>query len=322
MATCDLSIFRAALLAMALGAVPAAAVAEALLPSETAAAVAEAPLPSEIASERLAEAQWSDPVAVGQGVAWRWTHFEDLFGAPLFVSVVEADLGHPEVRVGMAFLREGEALQRVHALAPEQFPGAAAAINASFFNMRPPFGTVCYLRVGGEEIAPETRSPGSSANNGAVAIGADGRVWIEASRPRDGWASLDEPRTLLAAGPVVVRGGDTRDDLGRFGSFCEARHPRSLVGLCADGRRLLLVALDGRAEESAGATCAEAAAIMEALGAHTALNLDGGGSTTLWVRGGHGADGVVNHPSDNRTFDHRGARVVADAIVVTAPAAE
>ncbi|MCK7477320.1 MAG: phosphodiester glycosidase family protein [Candidatus Moduliflexus flocculans] len=67
--------------------------------------------------------------------------------------------------------------------------------------------------------------------------------------------------------------------------FAEARHPRTAVGVRADGR-ILLVTVDGRQpERSVGMTIAELAALLLELGAVEAINMDGGGSTTMVVRG-------------------------------------
>jgi len=78
-----------------------------------------------------------------------------------------------------------------------------------------------------------------------------------------------------------------------YGTFVAARHPRTLAGVRADGK-LLLVTVDGRRPGwSTGMTLPEAARLMRSLGAREALNLDGGGSTTMTVRGE-----VVNRPSD------------------------
>jgi exopolysaccharide biosynthesis protein len=75
--------------------------------------------------------------------------------------------------------------------------------------------------------------------------------------------------------------------------FTHAPHPRTAVGLSADGRQLFLLVADGRRAEAAGPTLPELAALMVELGACTALNLDGGGSSALWVR-----ERIVNQPSD------------------------
>jgi hypothetical protein len=89
-----------------------------------------------------------------------------------------------------------------------------------------------------------------------------------------------------------------------YGTFVAARQPRTLAGVRADGT-LLLVTVDGRRPGwSTGMTLPEAARLMRSLGAREALNLDGGGSTTMTVRGE-----VVNRPSD-RT----GERPVSDGL--------
>lgn len=91
-----------------------------------------------------------------------------------------------------------------------------------------------------------------------------------------------------------------------FFSFSVRRHPRTLAGLTADDR-LLLIAADGRAaEHSVGLNFAESAAVLRGLGASEGVNLDGGGSTQM-VIGGR----VVNRPSSGPQ-----GRPVGDAVVV------
>ena len=75
-------------------------------------------------------------------------------------------------------------------------------------------------------------------------------------------------------------------------------HPRTAVGIDADGRRLLILVVDGRSASSRGYTMVELADMMTALGAENALNLDGGGSSAMYTRAGTGAMAVVNEPSD------------------------
>ncbi|MEO3804514.1 phosphodiester glycosidase family protein [Nonomuraea sp. B1E8] len=76
--------------------------------------------------------------------------------------------------------------------------------------------------------------------------------------------------------------------------------PRTAVGFSADGTKMWLVAVDGRQPEfSRGIGLDELAEMMAGLGAHSALNLDGGGSTTLVVREpGQKQVDLVNRPSD------------------------
>src|SRR5690606_3591074 len=84
-------------------------------------------------------------------------------------------------------------------------------------------------------------------------------------------------------------GRHSAEDFVDYEGFAEShsgrRHNRSAAGFSRDSTRIWLVAVDGRQPEfSRGATMAELAQIMRDLGAWNAVNLDGGGSTTLVVR--------------------------------------
>jgi exopolysaccharide biosynthesis protein len=76
----------------------------------------------------------------------------------------------------------------------------------------------------------------------------------------------------------------------------EQRHPRSAAGLCADGKYLYLVVIDGRRLGSIGATQLETALLLRSLGCHTGLNFDGGGSSALAIRYPDGSVKTVNTP--------------------------
>jgi hypothetical protein len=86
---------------------------------------------------------------------------------------------------------------------------------------------------------------------------------------------------------------------GRFVGPPSDRHPRTAVGISADGTRVWLVTVDGRSNASVGMTYARLANLLRSLGADDALNLDGGGSTTMVARmPGDNAVSVRNNPSD------------------------
>jgi exopolysaccharide biosynthesis protein len=74
------------------------------------------------------------------------------------------------------------------------------------------------------------------------------------------------------------------------------RHPRSAAGISPEGRFLYLLVIDGRRSGSIGATEAETALLLRALGAHNGINFDGGGSSALAVRFGENRVRVVNRP--------------------------
>ena len=111
---------------------------------------------------------------------------------------------------------------------------------------------------------------------------------------------------LLGGNPLLLRDGapQSQDHVGAGAFF--ARQPRTAVGVTSDGR-LLLVVVDGRqGGYSAGMTLVELADLLARLGARDAINLDGGGSSTMYVNGL-----VANRPSDAGR-----ERGVANALVV------
>ncbi len=117
------------------------------------------------------------------------------------------------------------------------------------------------------------------------------------------------PEFVIGGGPRLVKGGRpaAATDPGIYPEgFAAARHPRTAAGVRADGR-ILLATVDGRQPElSVGMTIAELTALLIELGAVEAVNMDGGGSTAMVVRGR-----IVNSPSDLT-----GERAVGDALLV------
>ena len=88
------------------------------------------------------------------------------------------------------------------------------------------------------------------------------------------------------------------------------RHPRTAMGLTQDRQTFILVVVDGRSGRSAGMRGAELAWLMGELGAWQAYNLDGGGSSAMWVAG----DVYLNDPSDvsaRSVVNHWGIHTVA-----------
>jgi Phosphodiester glycosidase len=137
------------------------------------------------------------------------------------------------------------------------------------------------IRMGSSPLPPESTAEIAS---GGPRLLASGRVRVRSSA--EGFAPLSAPWF--------------------HGYFVASRHPRTMAGVRRDGS-LLLVTVDGRRPGwSAGVTLREGARVMRALGARHALNLDGGGSTAMAVRGR-----TVNLPSDPA-----GERPVSDAIMV------
>jgi hypothetical protein len=154
-------------------------------------------------------------------------------------------------------------------------------------------------------------------HTGSVALSASpgASEWLTRRQPGDTitWhVHVEDPDgnvAMEAVGgfPLIVQNGRdiVAQQVGINESFGARRHPRTAVGWNAE--RLLLVVIDGRQTSwSAGMTLPELAALFIRLGATDAINLDGGGSSALVVRGR-----VVNRPSDAQ-----GEREVGNALVL------
>ena len=99
-------------------------------------------------------------------------------------------------------------------------------------------------------------------------------------------------------GVVLERGQPVRDETSPPGVL-DGRHPRTAVGASSNGRVLYLVAVDGRQEGySEGVDLAELGELMGLLGATEAMNLDGGGTTSMAIEGEDGEPRLVNRPID------------------------
>jgi exopolysaccharide biosynthesis protein len=163
---------------------------------------------------------------------------------------------------------------------------AIVAINGDYFDAAmDPVG----LAMGDGEVW--ARANESVRRQEVVGVGA-GRLRIF---PRA--QPLREPKRWMsgavAGWPMIVEDCAPVAALPGSAHFTLAPHPRTAVGLSQDGRSALFVVADGRREGVPGLTLPELAALMVDVGACTALNLDGGGSSALWL-----VDRIVNRPSD------------------------
>jgi len=116
-----------------------------------------------------------------------------------------------------------------------------------------------------------------------------------------GWAGVADS---IGGYPLLLQDGDTVVTKC-WAPIC-SRHPRTVIGVDGEGR-MLLVVVDGRRRGSVGMDLVQLANLMRRLGAVSALNLDGGGSTTMVVRGK-----VVNRPSDGHERPRSTAVLILD----------
>src|SRR5690606_25898554 len=98
---------------------------------------------------------------------------------------------------------------------------------------------------------------------------------------------------------VLVTGNLLMDDGGKVkmkdDAFVMTRHPRTCLGIVSNNK-IVLVTVDGRFDQAGGMNLHELTDLMISLGCREAINLDGGGSTTMWLA----EYGVVNMPCDNK----------------------
>jgi exopolysaccharide biosynthesis protein len=130
---------------------------------------------------------------------------------------------------------------------------------------------------------------------------------------QDAWEHFDH---IVGGTPVLIDCGEIVPDFQIekvHQSFLDKRHARTAIGIKPNGHWIFVV-VDGRQPElSIGMTMNELAQLMKELGCHSALNLDGGGSSTFVLNGQ-----VVNSPYDEEDTDSSdtGERAVGDAILI------
>ncbi|MGI6074598.1 MAG: phosphodiester glycosidase family protein [Fermentimonas sp.] len=252
---------------------------------------------------QIQDSNWSVE-EVGKDVTLRQFHFNSLFGAKQYITVLDINIDG-NVVIDIPFVTEGF----VKTSEFGENENAIVAVNGSFFDTKVGGSTV-FLRSKGELITKTREKFNTFRENAGFAIDSKSRIAIVNKQESDveEWEDV-KAETLLTSGPRLITDGVIL--IQENNPFNNNRHPRTAVGLTKDNH-LIMVVVDGRSSESYGMTTGELAEVMYSLGCVDAMNLDGGGSSTAWIKG----KGVVNHPSDNKLFDNNGERGVANAIIV------
>lgn len=178
------------------------------------------------------------------------------------------------------------------------------AINANLFidcctDTPPPAGTTTALQgleiSSGKVLSPFRNNPKDGKQPYPFAtsliVAANGLRIVTPTEPPAATTAVTGSHILVSGGQNVAPPNPSSSD-SFFGP-----NPRTLAGLSADNKVLWIAAVD-RLSENSGVTLAQAAQFMIQLGAATALNFDGGGSTSLAVQMPDGAPGLLNFPSD------------------------
>jgi uncharacterized protein YigE (DUF2233 family) len=223
----------------------------------------------------------SDWTPVAPGVDYR--RFKD---EHTDIHVTRVDVTNPEIEViATPQLYQGTTVSEF-----AKKTKAVVAINADYFDDK--------FNPRGLTIGPCGQWVGTkdTGREGVVAVGR-GRALVQTQSqvfdPVEDWVT-----TAVSGWPMLVRDCAplTATQLPGSDAFTRAPHPRTAVGASSDGKTLYLVVADGRRTGIPGMKLDELAKFMyEELGTCAAINLDGGGSTAMWV-----TDKIVNRPADGR----------------------
>jgi exopolysaccharide biosynthesis protein len=255
-------------------------------------------------------ADWNSK-QVQENITWRSCYFTDLFGSKQYINLLDIDLNDTSIKPFIAW--QDTVLLTTHEMAERE--KAVAAVNGNFFHTKNG-GSVCFLKINGK-IIDTSRTDLSDhlflneLDDAAIVIDQKGKMGI-ISCPAAGWKSATQIPTIISAGPPLIIKGQNVKFIPH--TFNDKRFSRTGAGLTKNNH-LLLITVDGNSEQSAGMTIAEFAQIFKAFNCINAINLDGGGSTTMWIKG-QPDSGIVSHPTDNKKFDHYGERKIANAIIL------
>lgn len=196
-------------------------------------------------------------------------------------------------------------LKTTSSLAKEK--NAVAAINGGFFNMDSG-GSVTYFEVN-DTVVNKTRDPNKkwgiskSLMNGAIIIENNFQITIQAAKPEQFYETSKQESGVLITGPLLLLNSEKLKMPNS--KFVTNRHPRTC--LCETEKSVMFITVDGRQKEAQGMSLFEVQEFLKSIGCKNAINLDGGGSTTMWTQN----KGIVNFPSDKT-----GERPVANSLLI------
>ena len=221
---------------------------------------------------------------------------DTLFESPQLINILslqKKDLPGLELSIALA-----DSLELTSQLGKKH--RAIAAINGGFFDTKQG-NSVSYIELD-DQIKQVTVST-SDMLNASLIIEKHGDIIIQYELPDSSYLKSQKEKAVLGAGPVLLLNAykvpiDEK-------SFSLRRHPRTCV--CERDEDLLFITIDGRRPNAYGMSLFELQEYLLSLDCIDAINLDGGGSTSMWIEN----KGIVNQPSD-----FSGERKVSNAILI------
>lgn len=231
-----------------------------------------------ISAAAVANAQWQ---SIGPGV-----DFQEFKRDTQDIYVTRIDLTNDKIAVITS--RQSEKGTRVSDFGRKN--KALAAINGDYFDDRfNPVGTTVGPCGAWDDVLHSKREALMAVGSDAATISRQSDVDLNAPPP-DGAATVVSgwPALIVSCQPLAGQ------KLPGSDAFTRSPHPRTAVGLSRDGRTMYFVVADGRRAGIPGLTLPQLASFMsDELDACSAMNLDGGGSSAMWV-----SNRIVNRPSD------------------------
>jgi exopolysaccharide biosynthesis protein len=244
---------------------------------------------------------------LGEGVSWHHFHFNEkqIFNSNQNIHFLKfknkskkldirfADLADDSLRLTSAFAQQNKAL---------------AAVNGSFFNVKEGYA-VDLIKIDGKVLDTTQLVKGrlSFHQQSALVIHRNKLKILRGDTTDLFWDRHLKQKNVMVTGPLLMYEGKVLP-LSKT-AFNDNRHPRTCACITHD-EDVILLTVDGRTAQSQGVSLPELTFLMQNLNCKDAINLDGGGSTTMYIEG----KGVVNMPCDNKKFDHEGERRVSNIL--------
>ena len=234
------------------------------------------------------------------GLQWQFIHTEALFESRQHINILRVGKAR---KISLDY--EQTTLKNTSQFALEE--EALAAVNAGFFNMKNG-GSVTFMKVD-DQVTNHHTHQGVNITTHCLVIDEQDHLSIVTDADTQWLARPENFDDVLFTGPLLIESGKSSPQESK--KFVDNRHPRTCACTLSN-EEILLITVDGRTTEAEGMNLHELTRFLLGLDCHHAINLDGGGSTTMWIR----QRGIVNHPSDNGMFDPGGERRVANVLLI------
>lgn len=253
-----------------------------------------------------------------KGVTYYKYHFKDFRdGEPLSMHFITVDWNKANAKFVVGVAKEGtlQTVPEMVASDKKESDEVLCAINGAYFHFKP---AASYFAIKGSgKLHDPGQAPNRFSDGAIVSSGAEFPTILKPSE--EIMAKYDNLLQGYWLGRDGVNIRATFRDKEENNEEKKDRTPYTIVGTNPKKKLLVLFVNDGRhKQDSPGLSFNETSDFLFKLGCTQSLSIDGGGSSTMALpaKNKSGKLEVVNNPSDNRTFDNKGARRVQNCIYI------